>query len=152
MMDVGAGTFLSNLIMFFIILTAALTLHRQGTTDIETSKQAAEALRPLAGNFAAGLYALAIVAVGLLAIPTLAGSAGYAFSRKLQLAARARSKTFPSHGVLCGHSAFGRVWRLHGLRRHKSDAISVLVSPSSMACWRRFCFSVSCLLPVMRRL
>jgi Mn2+/Fe2+ NRAMP family transporter len=80
MIDVGAGTFLSNLIMFFIILTAALTLHRQGTTDIETSKQAAEALRPVAGNFAAGLYALAIVAVGLLAIPTLAGSAGYAFS------------------------------------------------------------------------
>lgn len=80
MMDVGAGTFLSNLIMFFIILTAALTLHRQGTTDIETSKQAAEALRPLAGNFAVALYALAIVAVGLLAIPTLAGSAGYAFS------------------------------------------------------------------------
>jgi len=80
MMDVGAGTFLSNLIMFFIILTAALTLHRQGTTDIESSKQAAEALRPLAGNLAAGLYALAIVAVGLLAIPTLAGSAGYAFS------------------------------------------------------------------------
>jgi NRAMP (natural resistance-associated macrophage protein)-like metal ion transporter len=80
MIDVGAGTFLSNLIMFFIILTAALTLHRQGTTDIETSKQAAEALRPLAGNFAAGLYALGIVAVGLLAIPTLAGSAGYAFS------------------------------------------------------------------------
>ena len=80
MMDVGAGTFLSNLIMFFIILTAALTLNRQGTTDIQTSKQAAEALRPLAGNFAAALYALAIVAVGLLAIPTLAGSAGYAFS------------------------------------------------------------------------
>ena len=87
MMDVGAGTFLSNLIMFFIILTAALTLNRQGTTDIETSKQAAEALRPLAGNFAAALYALAIVAVGLLAIPTLAGSAGYAFSEILQLAA-----------------------------------------------------------------
>ncbi len=81
MMDVGAGTLLSNLIMFFIILTAALTLNRQGTTNIETSKQAAEALRPLAGNFAAALYALAIVAVGLLAIPTLAGSAGYAFSK-----------------------------------------------------------------------
>jgi NRAMP (natural resistance-associated macrophage protein)-like metal ion transporter len=79
-LDVGAGTLLSNLIMFFIILTAALTLNRQGITDIETSKQAAEALRPLAGNFAAALYALAIVAVGLLAIPTLAGSAGYAFS------------------------------------------------------------------------
>jgi NRAMP (natural resistance-associated macrophage protein)-like metal ion transporter len=78
--DVGLGTFLSNLIMFFVILTAALTLHQRGITNIETSRQAAEALAPLAGNLAAGLYALAIVAVGLLAIPTLAGSAGYAFS------------------------------------------------------------------------
>jgi Mn2+/Fe2+ NRAMP family transporter len=79
MIDVGAGTLLSNMIMFFIILTAALTLNRQGITDVQTSKQAAEALRPLAGNFAAALYALAIIAVGMLAIPTLAGSAGYAF-------------------------------------------------------------------------
>ena len=78
--DVGLGTFLSNLIMFFIILTAALTLNQRGITEIETSRQAAEALAPLAGNFAAALYAFAIVAVGLLAIPTLAGSAGYAFS------------------------------------------------------------------------
>ncbi len=78
--DVGLGTFLSNLIMFFIILTGALTLHQRGITDIQTSRQAAEALAPLAGGFAAALYALAIVAVGLLAIPTLAGSAGYAFS------------------------------------------------------------------------
>jgi len=83
MLDVGVGTLLSNVIMFFIILTAALTLNRQGITDIQTSKQAAEALRPLAGNFAAALYALAIVAVGLLAIPTLAGSAGYAFCETL---------------------------------------------------------------------
>jgi NRAMP (natural resistance-associated macrophage protein)-like metal ion transporter len=78
--DVGLGGFLSNLIAFFIILTGALTLHARGITDIQTSRQAAEALAPLAGNFAAGLYAVAIVAVGLLAIPTLAGSAGYAFS------------------------------------------------------------------------
>ncbi|MGB6535903.1 MAG: divalent metal cation transporter [Xanthobacteraceae bacterium] len=80
MMDVGAGTLLSNLIMFFILLTAALTLHQQGVTDVQTSRQAAEALRPLAGNLAAAVYALAIIAVGLLAIPTLAGSAGFAVS------------------------------------------------------------------------
>ena len=78
--DVGTGGFLSNLIMFFIILTGALTLNERGITDIQTSRQAAEALAPLAGDFAAALYAVAIVAVGLLAIPTLAGSAGYAFS------------------------------------------------------------------------
>jgi NRAMP (natural resistance-associated macrophage protein)-like metal ion transporter len=83
MLDVGAGTFLSNLIMFFIILTAALTLHAQGKTEITTSREAAEALRPLAGDFAVWLYALALIAVGLLSIPTLAGSAGYAFSEAL---------------------------------------------------------------------
>ena len=84
MLDVGAGTFLSNLIMFFIILTAALTLHAQGKTEIATSREAAEALRPLAGDFAVWLYAVAIIAVGLLSIPTLAGSAGYAFGETMR--------------------------------------------------------------------
>ena len=79
-LDVGAGTFFSNLVMYFIILTTGLTLYRHGIRDIETSKQAAEALRPLAGNFAATLYTLGVVGVGLLSIPTLAGSAAYAFA------------------------------------------------------------------------
>ncbi len=79
-LDVGVGTFFSNLVMFFIILTTAVTLHRHGVTNIETSRQAAEALRPLAGNFAATLFTLGVVGVGLLAIPTLAGSAAYAFA------------------------------------------------------------------------
>ena len=83
MLDVGAGTFLSNLIMFFIILTAALTMHAQGKTEIASSREAAEALRPLAGDLAVWLYAIAIIAVGLLSIPTLAGSAGYAFAEAL---------------------------------------------------------------------
>ena len=77
-LDVGIGTFASNLGMYFIILTTALTLHRNGITNIETSRQAAEALRPLAGNFAALLFTLGIVGVGLLAIPTLSASAAYA--------------------------------------------------------------------------
>jgi NRAMP (natural resistance-associated macrophage protein)-like metal ion transporter len=80
MMDVGAGTFLSNIVMFFIILTTALTLNAHGLTNITSSKEAAEALRPLAGNLAMLLYTVGIVAVGLLAIPTLAGSAAYAFA------------------------------------------------------------------------
>ncbi len=79
-MDVGVGTFFSNATMFFIILTTAATLHAHGLTRIETSRQAAEALRPLAGRLAASLYTLGIVGVGLLAIPTLAGSAAYAFA------------------------------------------------------------------------
>src|ERR1039457_462577 len=77
-LDVGVGTFFSNLIMFFIILTTALTLHTHGITKIETSRQAAEALRPLAGGFAATLFTVGVLGVGFLAIPTLAGSAAYA--------------------------------------------------------------------------
>jgi len=78
--DVAAGTFASNFVMYFIILTTGLTLHKAGATQIETSRQAAEALRPLAGNFAATLFTLGVVGTGLLAIPTLAGSAAYAFA------------------------------------------------------------------------
>jgi Mn2+/Fe2+ NRAMP family transporter len=78
--DVGVGTFFSNLVMFFIILTTAITLKRHGITHIETTRQAAEALRPFAGKFAVALFTAGIIGVGFLAIPTLAGSAAYAFA------------------------------------------------------------------------
>lgn len=76
--DVTAGMLISVLVMFFIMLTTASTLHRAGHTHIETSRQAAETLRPLAGNAAYLLFALGIVGTGLLAVPVLAGSASYA--------------------------------------------------------------------------
>jgi NRAMP (natural resistance-associated macrophage protein)-like metal ion transporter len=79
-LDVGAGTFFSNFVMFFIILTTALTLHAHGITSPQSSKEVALALRPLAGQFATFLYAIGLVGTGLLAIPTLAGSAAYAFA------------------------------------------------------------------------
>jgi NRAMP (natural resistance-associated macrophage protein)-like metal ion transporter len=81
--DVGVGAFFSNMVMFFIILTTAITLNRHGITNIETSRQAAEALAPFAGRFAATLFTLGIVGLGFLAIPTLAGSASYAFAETL---------------------------------------------------------------------
>lgn len=73
--DTIVGMAFSNLIALSIIVTAAATLHAAGKTDIETSAQAAEALRPIAGTFAEGIFALGIVGTGLLAIPVLAGSA-----------------------------------------------------------------------------
>ena len=73
--DTILGMAFSNLIALSIIVTAAATLHAAGKTDIETSAQAAEALRPIAGAFAEGIFALGIVGTGLLAIPVLAGSA-----------------------------------------------------------------------------
>jgi len=78
--DTIFGMFFSNLVMFFIILTTAATLHAHGIRQIETAAQAAEALRPLAGNFAFLIFALGIIGSGLLAVPILAGSASYAFS------------------------------------------------------------------------
>ena len=69
--------------MYFIILTTAITLNKHGIVNIETSRQAAEALRPFAGNLAATLFTAGIVGVGFLAIPTLAGSAAYAFAETL---------------------------------------------------------------------
>ena len=79
-LDVGVGTFVSNVVMFFIIVTTAYTLHRAGITNIESSKQAAEALQPLAGRGCFLLYTAGVIGVGLLAIPTLSGSAAYALA------------------------------------------------------------------------
>jgi NRAMP (natural resistance-associated macrophage protein)-like metal ion transporter len=76
--DTLFGMGFSNLVAFFIILTAAVTLNKHGITDIQTSAQAAEALRPLAGEFAFALFSAGIVGTGLLAVPVLAGSTAYA--------------------------------------------------------------------------
>jgi Mn2+/Fe2+ NRAMP family transporter len=76
--DTVVGMTFSNLIAFFIILSTAATLHAAGVTDIQTSAQAAEALRPLAGEFTFLLFSLGIIGTGMLAVPVLAGSAGYA--------------------------------------------------------------------------
>ena len=79
-LDVGFGTLASNTVMFFIVLTTALTLHAHGSSTIETTRQAAEALKPLAGRFAGTIFTVGILGVGALAIPTLSGSAAYAFA------------------------------------------------------------------------
>lgn len=77
--DTWLGMGLSNLVALFILLTTAATLHANGVTDIQTSAQAAEALRPIAGRFVFWVFALGIIGTGMLALPVLAGSAAYAF-------------------------------------------------------------------------
>jgi Mn2+/Fe2+ NRAMP family transporter len=101
---VGVGGFFSNMVMFFIILTTATTLNRHGITHIETTRQAAEALRPLAGRFAATLFTAGIVGVGFLAIPTLAGSTAYAEPES-------------------GTSSF---WRIHRQSSHVTTSVRAL--------------------------
>jgi len=79
-LDVGTGMFFSNLVMFFIMLATGATLHASGKTEIESARQAAEALRPLAGDSAYLLFAAGLVGTGLLAVPILAGSASFAIA------------------------------------------------------------------------
>jgi NRAMP (natural resistance-associated macrophage protein)-like metal ion transporter len=78
--DTYVGMILSNVIAMCIVIATAVTLNQQGITNLQTSSQAAEALRPVAGEFAFALFALGIIGTGLLAVPVLAGSAAYAVS------------------------------------------------------------------------
>lgn len=78
--DTYIGMGFSNLVAFFIILTAAVTLNMHGVTEIQTSTEAAAALRPIAGDFAFWLFSAGIIGTGLLAVPVLAGSAAYAMA------------------------------------------------------------------------
>ncbi len=78
--DVITGMFFSNLVMYFIILTAAATLHAHGKTTIATARDAAEALRPLAGDGAYWLFSIGLIGAGMLGVPVLAGSCAYAIA------------------------------------------------------------------------
>jgi NRAMP (natural resistance-associated macrophage protein)-like metal ion transporter len=82
--DTYLGMGLSNVIALFIIITTAATLHAHGITNVQTSEQAAQALRPIAGEFAYVIFALGILGTGLLAVPVLAGSAAYALAETMQ--------------------------------------------------------------------
>ncbi|WP_277183675.1 NRAMP family divalent metal transporter [Caballeronia sp. BR00000012568055] len=81
--DTWSGMFYSDLTAWFVILATAVTLHAAGVTDIDTAARAASALRPLAGDFAYFLFAIGILAVGLIGVPVLAGSGAYALSEAM---------------------------------------------------------------------
>jgi NRAMP (natural resistance-associated macrophage protein)-like metal ion transporter len=85
-LDTLTGMGFSNFVALAIIFATASTLNARGVTDIQTSAQAAEALRPIAGNFAFALFSLGIIGTGLLAVPVLAGSAAYAVTEAVGLA------------------------------------------------------------------
>jgi NRAMP (natural resistance-associated macrophage protein)-like metal ion transporter len=83
-LDTWIGMAFSNLIALCIVLTTAATLNAHGITDIQTSSQAAEALRPIAGQFAFSVFALGIIGTGMLALPVLSGSCAYALGEALR--------------------------------------------------------------------
>jgi Mn2+/Fe2+ NRAMP family transporter len=82
-LDIALGMLFSNLIMYFIILSTGATLHKAGQTEIETAAQAAEALRPLAGDAAGILFAAGVIAVGFLAVPVMTTGAAYDLAQVL---------------------------------------------------------------------
>jgi NRAMP (natural resistance-associated macrophage protein)-like metal ion transporter len=90
--DVVTGMLFSNLVMYFIILTAAATLNAHGMKNIETAQQAAEALRPLAGGGAYWLFTLGLVGTGMLGVPVLAGSCAYAIAEAARWRAASLNK------------------------------------------------------------
>jgi len=96
--DTYAGMAYSNLIAFFIILSTAVTLHAAGITQIQTAGQAATGRRALAGELTFGLFALGIIGTGLLAVPTLAGSAAYALSEVMGWKEGLESRFSEAHG------------------------------------------------------
>jgi NRAMP (natural resistance-associated macrophage protein)-like metal ion transporter len=109
--DIVVGMAFSNLVMYFIILTSAAVLHAHGKTDIQTANQAASALAPLAGPFAFIVFSVGMIGTGLLAIPILAGSAGYALKEFLGLRGDLASKPRyrPTFYVILAAATFGGV-------------------------------------------
>jgi Mn2+/Fe2+ NRAMP family transporter len=130
--DTYLGMGFSNAVAFFIILSAAVTLHGAGLTDIQTSAQAAEALRPLGGPLTFLLFSLGIVGTGMLAIPILAGSAAYAvtesFDWKTGLDMRLHeAKEF--YGIIAFATVGGVVLNFTGL-----DPIKALLWSADINC------------------
>jgi len=108
--DTYVGMAFSNIIAFFIILTAASTLHVHGLTEISTSAQAATALEPLAGRFAFALFVCGIVGTGLLAVPVLAASAAYGIGEACRWNAsleRAPKQAVKFYAVICAATIVG---------------------------------------------
>jgi NRAMP (natural resistance-associated macrophage protein)-like metal ion transporter len=123
--DVVTGMLFSNLVMYFIILTTAATLHAHGTTSITTAREAADALRPLAGRGAYWLFTLGIIGTGILAVPVLAGSCAYAVAeganwRRASLDAKPH-KAWPFYAVIGVAMAIGLALDFAGL-----DAVKML--------------------------
>ncbi len=125
-LDVFSGMFISNLVMYFIIAACAATLFKEGITNIQTSAQAAEALKPIAGNQAYLLFTLGIIGTGMLAVPILAGASAYAISEALQWKKQGLNKKLNDahafYGVIIFSMLVGLVLNLVGI-----DPIPMLI-------------------------
>jgi NRAMP (natural resistance-associated macrophage protein)-like metal ion transporter len=134
--DTIAGMFFSNFIMYFIILTTAATLHAHGQTEITTARQAAEALRPLAGDAAYLLFTLGLIGTGMLGVPVLVGSCAYAVAEGAAWRGSMADKPGSArkfYGVMAVAMALGLALNFAGLNAVKmlfwSAVINGLLAP-----------------------
>jgi NRAMP (natural resistance-associated macrophage protein)-like metal ion transporter len=134
--DVWSGMFISNMVMFFIIATCAATLYANGIFNINTASEAAQALRPFAGDFAYILFAVGILGTGFLSIPVLAGSASYAVSESFgwkQGLYRKLKQATSFYGVIIMAMVLGILLNFIGLNPIKtliySAVLNGLISP-----------------------
>lgn len=121
--DTFVGMGFSNIVALAILVTAAATLHAAGITQVESAAQAADALRPLAGNFAFGVFALGIIGTGLLSIPVLAGSDAYAVGEAQRLSVGLskqprQAKAF--YGAIAAATLLGAAANVFGLNPVKA--------------------------------
>lgn len=113
--DTSVGMVVSNVVAFFIILTAAVVLHAHGKTDIQSSSEAAEALKPVAGKFAFALFSMGIVGTGMLAVPVLAGATAFTVAGTMRAAYGLEHKPADAkwfYGVLVGSMLVGALLNL----------------------------------------
>ena len=134
--DTITGMFFSNFIMYFIIVTTAATLHAHGQTDITTARQAAEALRPLAGNGAYLLFTLGLIGTGMLGVPVLVGSSAYAVAEGAAWRGSMADKPASArkfYGVMAVAMALGLALNFAGIKPVKmlfwSAVINGLLAP-----------------------
>lgn len=129
--DVWSGMFLSNVVMFFIITSCATTLNLNGITDIKSAADAAEALRPFAGDASYFLFAVGIIGVGLLGIPVLAGSSSYAlaetFGWRQGLHYKLR-QAYSFYGIMIISIIFGLILNFVGLDPMKALVYSAVAN------------------------
>jgi NRAMP (natural resistance-associated macrophage protein)-like metal ion transporter len=129
--DVISGMVISNLVVWFIIVTTASTLYRNGITEIDSAAKAAQALRPLAGNFASLIFSAGIIGTGLLAVPILAGAAAYAMADtfKWPEGLSLKLKQAPQfYGVIILATAIGAGMNLLGINPIKALYYSAILN------------------------
>lgn len=144
--DVWSGMFISNIVMFFIILACAGALFNSGITNIESAEQAAQALRPFAGDLAFYLFTLGIIGIGLLSVPVLAGSGAYALAESFGWKNglyRKLKDAYAFYGLIIFSMVLGLLVNFSGLDPIKTLILAAIINGISAPVFLFFIVSIA---------